>query len=64
MYGAREKSHILVNHHLLQPVNGWLLPMKIGGELVRWNATRFGTLFFVPTEFLGQTRQVPSLDGV
>jgi hypothetical protein len=26
VYGAREKSHILVNHHLLQPVNGWLLP--------------------------------------
>jgi hypothetical protein len=25
--GTREKSHVLVNHHLLQPVNGWLLPM-------------------------------------
>jgi hypothetical protein len=27
VYGAREKSHVLVNHHLLQPVNGWLLLM-------------------------------------
>jgi hypothetical protein len=27
VYGAREKSHVLVNHHLVQPVNGWLLPM-------------------------------------
>jgi hypothetical protein len=27
VYGARGKSHVLVNHHLLQPVNGWLLPM-------------------------------------
>jgi hypothetical protein len=26
VYGTREKSHVLVNH-LLQPVNGWLLPM-------------------------------------
>jgi hypothetical protein len=27
VYGAREKSHVLVNRHRVQPVNGWLLPM-------------------------------------
>jgi hypothetical protein len=25
VYGTRENSHVLVNHHL--PVNEWLLPM-------------------------------------
>ncbi|AQL00749.1 hypothetical protein ZEAMMB73_Zm00001d044738 [Zea mays] len=32
VYGARGKSHILVNHHLLQPVNGWLLPMELANS--------------------------------
>jgi hypothetical protein len=41
-----------------------MMKEKIGGELVRCNATRFGTLFFVHTEFLVHTRQVLSLDGV
>ncbi|PWZ05197.1 hypothetical protein Zm00014a_027205 [Zea mays] len=27
-----EKSHVLVNHHLMQPVNGWLLPMELANN--------------------------------
>ncbi|WVZ97039.1 hypothetical protein U9M48_042604 [Paspalum notatum var. saurae] len=47
LYGAKRMCRLFYKHNRLHA----MMKEKIGGELVRWNATRFGTLFMFLRSF-------------
>ncbi|WVZ53635.1 hypothetical protein U9M48_004548 [Paspalum notatum var. saurae] len=56
LYSAKRMCRFLYKHNRLHA----MMKDKIGGELIRWNATRFGTLFLFLQSFLDRQEKFQS----